>query len=179
MLSLEVQRMMDKIGVLPSCMQPGMYPIIYHTGDGATICPDCANGKNGAMFRAEGYDCKEWTLAGHDVHYEGPPIQCEHCLEYIESAHGEPVSVAERIAALEEICGELLNYACQFAKYDLNDLIARGRVKLVENRIAALEDICRELLNYARETVRYGDRGSRQSSTYELIERAEKCLKRA
>lgn len=80
---------------LPGFAWPGGYPIIYITGDGATACADCANGKNGSDFPDPEQDSPDWTIEGADVFYEGPPEYCCHCNAAIESAYGEPDEPAD------------------------------------------------------------------------------------
>ena len=83
----------DTDGTFPSWAWPGGYPIIYITDDGATLCPACANGKNGSLAsenanEVHGYRCG-WQIEGYDVFYEGPPEICAHCGIEIESAYGD------------------------------------------------------------------------------------------
>lgn len=85
-------------GLFPAWAWPGGYPIIYITADNSTLCPDCANRKNGSLARLpmdvqpedEFPDDKQWTIIGMDVYYEGPPLYCEHCNADINSAYGDP-----------------------------------------------------------------------------------------
>ena len=74
-------------GSLQAYAWPGGYPIYYMTID-AVLCPDCANGGNGSDASETNED-PQWRLVGYAVHYEGAPLQCEHCNAQIESAYGE------------------------------------------------------------------------------------------
>jgi hypothetical protein len=73
----------------PAYAWPGGYPIYYLTADAGTLCPDCANGKNSSEAGSK-HDDKQWRLVAMDVHYEGEPIQCDHCGGVMESAYGIP-----------------------------------------------------------------------------------------
>lgn len=66
--------------VLPTCIWPGGYPIYYMDTDGCILCPKCANENDD--FTAE--------LTSYSVHWEGPPLICEHASCVIESAYGDP-----------------------------------------------------------------------------------------
>jgi hypothetical protein len=84
-------------GTLPAHAWPGGYPIAYLAADGGTICPDCANGRNGSLAyearldpeRAQSLD-HDWMLVDQYIHWEGPPEYCVHCGACIESAYGDP-----------------------------------------------------------------------------------------
>jgi hypothetical protein len=67
----------------------GSYPLVYTTADGGDLCPACANGENGSEA-SETSDDKQWKLVSCDVHWEGDPIECDHCNADIESAYGGP-----------------------------------------------------------------------------------------
>ena len=69
---------------------PGGYPIAYYCADGGVLCPNCANRMNGSIAQTDDKDDKQWYLIGADIHWEGPPIQCDHCNGDIESAYGDP-----------------------------------------------------------------------------------------
>jgi hypothetical protein len=79
-------------GTYPAYAWPGGYPIIYIMGDGAVICPGCANRENGSIAVDEseddGMSDKSWTIVASDVHWEGGPEECAHCGKMIESAYG-------------------------------------------------------------------------------------------
>lgn len=76
--------------------QENGYPFIYFTEDGGILCPDCANGGNGSLANANEED-PQWHLIAMDVHWEGPPEQCDHCGAEVESAYDEAEDLAERI----------------------------------------------------------------------------------
>lgn len=79
-------------GKLDAFAWPGGYPIVYYNADDAEMCPACANGENGSEA-SETSDDKQWRLVACDVYWEGPPLQCSHCNEDIESAYGDPDEV--------------------------------------------------------------------------------------
>ena len=64
------------------------------------MCPNCANGEHGSEASEDSED-PQWKLIGADVHWEGAPIQCDHCGADIESAYGDPE--AETVC---EECGD-------------------------------------------------------------------------
>ncbi len=72
----------------PSHAWPEGVPMIYHAGDGGVLCPECRNGGNGSLAMTE--DDPQWQVTGHSLHWEGPPIHCDHCNASIESAYGDP-----------------------------------------------------------------------------------------
>lgn len=82
----------DEDGTYPAYAWPGGYPIIYIMGDGAVICPGCANGENGSKAVGEsdddGTSDRSWTIVGSCVHWDGEPESCAHCGEDIESSYG-------------------------------------------------------------------------------------------
>ncbi len=70
---------------------PGGYQMLYYTQDGGVLCPECANGLNGSESDTEeGKDDPQWKVTGQEPYYEGATIQCDHCGQDIESAHGDP-----------------------------------------------------------------------------------------
>ena len=82
-------------GELITYAWPGGYPVIYLTEDNAVLCPACANGKNDSEAYLDidgrgrnGLKDPQWEICASDVHWEGEPIQCEHCNGEIESAYG-------------------------------------------------------------------------------------------
>lgn len=82
-------------GKLSAYAWPGGYPIIYIMGDGAVLCPNCANGENGSQAIVagagdDGMSDKSWTIMGCDIFYEGATEYCAHCNTPIESAYGDP-----------------------------------------------------------------------------------------
>lgn len=74
---------------LPAFAWPGGYPMYYVTQDGGVLCPDCANGRNGSEA-SETSDDAQWKLERAEVHWEGLPMNCEHCNAVIDSAYGDP-----------------------------------------------------------------------------------------
>lgn len=83
-------------GKLMSYAWPGGYPIYYLTEDSGVLCPNCANGDNGSEAHTESEDCdhcpddRQWLIVAADIHWEGPPMDCDHCGGEIESAYGDP-----------------------------------------------------------------------------------------
>jgi hypothetical protein len=77
-------------GKLPAYAWPGGYPIYYVCTDGGVLCPECANGENGSEASERKDAPHDWRLEGADIHYEGPPLVCDHCGTEIESAYGDP-----------------------------------------------------------------------------------------
>jgi hypothetical protein len=76
---------------LPAYAWPGGYPLVYLCEDNGSLCPDCANGKNGAeTLGIDARDDKDWNVVSFYVHYEGPPVICDHCNAEVESAYGDP-----------------------------------------------------------------------------------------
>ena len=76
---------------LPAFAWPGGYPIVYVCSDGGTLCADCVNREVDNIDDSTRRKLRDgWALAGCDVHYEGPPIICNHCNAEIESAYGDP-----------------------------------------------------------------------------------------
>jgi len=80
----------DEDGRLPLVAWPGCYPLVYTTADGGELCPECARGNASEDLDPECPDNDQWRLIGQDVHWEGPPIQCDHCHGGIHSAYGDP-----------------------------------------------------------------------------------------
>lgn len=52
-------------------------PLVYVTSEDESLCVKCAHVK----FK---------SLVGFELHYEGKPIECDHCGAMIESAYGDP-----------------------------------------------------------------------------------------
>jgi hypothetical protein len=75
-------------GKFPAYAWPGGYPIIYVTTDGSVLCADCATED---MAEGDG----TLSVAGADVHYEGPSEFCADCNVEIESAYGDPTEKSE------------------------------------------------------------------------------------
>lgn len=74
-------------GELPRSTWPGMYPIVYRTEDGETLCAECANRKNGSLATVGDPD-PQWNIVDQFVFLEGEPLVCAHCRESIDSAYG-------------------------------------------------------------------------------------------
>ena len=66
---------------------PGGYQITYIVKDGGVLCHQCAN--NELMRTIDPYD-DQFYIVGADVHWEGPPIYCDHCGREIASEYGDP-----------------------------------------------------------------------------------------
>jgi hypothetical protein len=81
-------------GQLDAYAWPGGYPIVYFAGDGGVICPTCANTRDYFIAPTPHAD-QQWLLVAADIHWEGPPLQCDGCNADIESAYGEPESEVE------------------------------------------------------------------------------------
>lgn len=77
-------------GEFPAFAWPGGYPIAYTTADAGTLCAGCANGQNGSEASTDTDAPSDWRLVSGDVHWEGPPLTCDHCAAEIESAYGDP-----------------------------------------------------------------------------------------
>jgi hypothetical protein len=77
-------------GTLPAFTWPGGYPLYYLCADGGTLCPACANGENGSEASEAADAPADWRLVAQDVHWEGPPLSCDHCGAAVESAYGDP-----------------------------------------------------------------------------------------
>jgi hypothetical protein len=79
----------------------GGYPIVYVTGRNDVLCPSCAqeridHNRRIGLLEALGFDPRDcdWDRADlplyHDVHWEGPPLECNGCGKICESAYGNP-----------------------------------------------------------------------------------------
>lgn len=96
-------------GTMPAHAWPGGYPLVYVLADGATLCPVCANGGNRSdAFTADSrpplvpHDADaQWCIVGADVHWEGPPMSCDHCNAEIESACGDPDAPTDTLHVAE------------------------------------------------------------------------------
>lgn len=76
-----LQHIRDAKGDLPYFAWPGGYPLYYLDEEGNTLCPKCANEN----------DAYSSELAGYDVYWEGPSIECDGgCGTFIKSAYGDP-----------------------------------------------------------------------------------------
>lgn len=82
-------------GDLPGSSHGG-YEIHYITEDNGTLCHECANRQNGSEAyigtdpSGELGSDPQWHIVGHDCHWEGQPITCEHCNREIISEYGDP-----------------------------------------------------------------------------------------
>lgn len=108
--------------------QENGYPFIYYAEDGGVLCPACVNGENGSVAHVNGTrgEDAQWNVIESDVHWEGPPIQCDHCGKEIESAYGDPEEEARKEAFDAEVerCREFVT-SKHFPPYDLTDPDAR------------------------------------------------------
>jgi hypothetical protein len=71
---------------------PGGYPLVLLMGDGGCLCPKCLR-ENYTLVRRtqrEGTRRDSWFPVSVFIHWEGAPIQCDHCYTQIESAYGDP-----------------------------------------------------------------------------------------
>lgn len=66
---------------------PGGYEICYVLNDGDLLCHSCANDN---LLRTIDPDDDQFYIVDADVHWEGPPIYCDHCNREIESEYGDP-----------------------------------------------------------------------------------------
>jgi hypothetical protein len=80
----------DVDGKFPAYAWPGGDPLFYICADNGILCPACANGENGSLASEAPHLPVDWRLVGCDVHWEGPPLVCDHCNKEIESAYGDP-----------------------------------------------------------------------------------------
>jgi hypothetical protein len=85
--ALDATRLPD--GTLPAYAWPGGYPMAYLCADGGTLCPDCANGRNGSEASTAPDAAPDWRLIDGSVYWEGPPLTCDHCQAAIPSAYGD------------------------------------------------------------------------------------------
>ena len=87
-----LDRCMEEKEELPALTWPGMYPLIYLTGDGGILCPKCVRDN---MDLINDPDDPQWYLVAYDIYEEGPVMYCENCNDEIESAYGDPESEEE------------------------------------------------------------------------------------
>jgi hypothetical protein len=96
---------------------PGGYPRLAVMADGESLClTDClsldkakagdreARSVVALVFAAHArpqYRDAQWTVAGFDIHWEGPPEVCVHCGADIPSAYGNPDDDADAPASQE------------------------------------------------------------------------------
>ena len=83
----KIAALADSEGELPAYAWPGGYPLYYLTADNGTLCPNCANMPEP---RHATPDEKQWHVVAQGCHWEGAPIECDHCGAEIESAYGDP-----------------------------------------------------------------------------------------
>ena len=67
---------------------PGGYQIHYVTKDCGVLCHNCANDE--IMRTIDPDDEQFYIVKDGGVHWEGPPIYCDHCGREIESEYGDP-----------------------------------------------------------------------------------------
>ncbi|MBN30029.1 MAG: hypothetical protein CMB34_05135 [Euryarchaeota archaeon] len=67
---------------------PGGYPRYAITDDGGALCPACCKDERELIDSA--YDRDGWKVIASGIHWEGPPIICDHCSAEIPSAYGDP-----------------------------------------------------------------------------------------
>ena len=83
----------DGDGKLASNTFPGLYPLLYITADGGSLCPDCANGENGSEAYlhlegpADGIEMEQWRIDVAAVNYEDATMCCSHCSGKIPAAY--------------------------------------------------------------------------------------------
>lgn len=80
----------EKDGTYPAYAWPGGYPIYYYCKDGGILCPTCVNDNKEEIEQAEEYEDAQWWIIAQEIHWEGPPLTCDHCYKEIESAYGDP-----------------------------------------------------------------------------------------
>jgi hypothetical protein len=84
----------DETGKLPGYAWPGCYEIHYMTRDGAILCHQCTNRENGSEaytgVSPDGIPDPQWEIVACDIHWEGEPLQCDHCNRTIDSEYGVP-----------------------------------------------------------------------------------------
>lgn len=69
----------------------GGYPIVAITQDVGILCPSCVRQNRGLILdHMMRHDDKAWRIVWVEVHWEGPPLECDHCGKLIESAYGTP-----------------------------------------------------------------------------------------
>ena len=70
---------------------PGGYPLILIMQDGGTLCRDCARTEYRLISDSTRKSCRDgWQAEAVDIHWEGPPVSCDHCGSITESAYGDP-----------------------------------------------------------------------------------------
>jgi len=82
-------RLADSIAKAPFAF-PGGYRRHALTDDGATLCATCCKSEREQI--ATTYQGDGWTVVAEFVHWEGEPINCDHCnTEYPSEYGGEEV----------------------------------------------------------------------------------------
>lgn len=76
---------------VPSHADYGCYAVLYQCADGGVLCPACVNKEIRLIDDAIkcGYN-KQWEVVGQFVHWEGPPLHCDHCSKELPSEYGIP-----------------------------------------------------------------------------------------
>lgn len=78
---------------------PGGYEMHLVMNDGESMCMKCARKEWRSIYRETkhwiGGD-RQWQTIGADVYWEGPPMECCHCGEPLESAYGDPWAEEEQ-----------------------------------------------------------------------------------
>jgi hypothetical protein len=70
---------------------PGCYPLVLVCADGGTLCAKCARSEYRQISHETRHHLRGgWAALGVDVHWEGAPIECDHCGNHTESAYGDP-----------------------------------------------------------------------------------------
>lgn len=72
----------------------GCYPLVALTHGGSVVCSVCAHRNKRQHIPPAGtvldsYDRAD-TIETIDIHYEGPPLDCDGCSASIPSAYGDP-----------------------------------------------------------------------------------------
>lgn len=70
---------------------PGGYPRVLVMADGGALCHKCARGN----YRVISEETRagrgaDWVVVACEIHWEGEPVDCDHCGACIESAYGVP-----------------------------------------------------------------------------------------
>ena len=65
---------------------PGGYTVLGVLNDGEYLCNKCLHESEVHV----GGEADGWRFEGVDIYWEGPPEQCAHCGDAIESEYGNP-----------------------------------------------------------------------------------------
>ena len=77
-----------KLGTLAAYTSYGCYPLVYLSPAGDVLCADCTTHEiRSGRWMVHG---REHAISQRDIHWEGGPILCDGCQQWIESAYGEP-----------------------------------------------------------------------------------------